>query len=145
MCHSYNGFDSERAISAASSVLPVPGSPLIRSGRDSTIAAFTAAINSSVAIYRSVPRNCGCMLPPLAGLARPLLSDDLQDLHRIGAARHATVLALGEDDQISLHDQLQVQQQAEYREVERLAILVGDIVGDRIHAAIERHAAPGDF
>ena len=50
MCHSYRGFDSARAISAASSVLPVPGSPLISSGRDSTIAAFTAAINSSVAM-----------------------------------------------------------------------------------------------
>jgi hypothetical protein len=41
---------SERAISAASSVLPVPGSPLMSKGRDSTIAALTAAISSAVAM-----------------------------------------------------------------------------------------------
>ena len=40
----------ERAISNASNVLPVPGSPLMSSGRDSTTAALTAAINSSVAM-----------------------------------------------------------------------------------------------
>ena len=50
MCHSKNGFCSERAISLASRVLPVPGSPLMSSGRDSTMAAFTAAISSSVAM-----------------------------------------------------------------------------------------------
>src|SRR5580704_3672861 len=94
MCHSNSGFDSERAISAASSVLPVPGSPLINSGRDSTMAAFTAAINSSVAMYRSVPRNS-------------VICGDLQDLHRIGAAGHAAELALGEDDQVAFLDQLQ--------------------------------------
>jgi hypothetical protein len=42
--------DSERAISIASRVLPVPGSPLINSGRDRTMAALTAAISSSVAM-----------------------------------------------------------------------------------------------
>src|ERR1700727_3287501 len=92
MCHSKNGLSRERAISFASRVLPVPGSPLMSSGRDSTTAAFTAAINSSVAMYRSVPRN---------SLAMGLLSCDAQDLHGIGAAGDAAELALGEDDVIA--------------------------------------------
>src|SRR6516164_7394569 len=55
MCHSYSGRASARAISCASCVLPVPGSPLMSSGRASVMAAFTAIIRSSVATYRSVP------------------------------------------------------------------------------------------
>src|SRR4029077_15214326 len=55
MCHSYSGRSRARAISCASCVLPVPGSPLISSGRARTMAAFTAIISSSVAMYWSVP------------------------------------------------------------------------------------------
>ena len=43
------------AISSASTVLPVPGSPLTRSGRSRTIAALTATVRSSVATYDCVP------------------------------------------------------------------------------------------
>ena len=50
MCHSYSGRPSARAISWASCVLPVPGSPLMSSGRASVIAALTAIIRSSVAM-----------------------------------------------------------------------------------------------
>src|ERR1700683_3732249 len=131
MCHSSKGIDSERAISAASSVLPVPGSPLIKSGRDSTIAAFTAAINSSVAMYRSVPRNSVCMVPA------PLLACDLEDLHGIGASGDARELALGENDEVVLLHEIQIQELLEYGEVERLPVFVRDVVGDRIDAAIE--------
>ena len=44
------GAPSAPAISSASSVLPVPGSPLMSSGRSRTMAAFTAILRSSVAI-----------------------------------------------------------------------------------------------
>src|SRR5580698_4411497 len=134
MCHSCKGIASERAISAASSVLPVPGSPLMRSGRDNTIAAFTAAISSSVATYRSVPRNSVCM-------PGGLLAQDLEDLHGVRAAGDPGQLALGEDDEIVLLHQLQVQELVEDREVERLAVLVRDIVGDRINAAVQSDPA----
>src|ERR1700722_6270554 len=108
MCHSKNGLAKDRAISFASSVLPVPGSPLINSGRDNTMAAFTAAISSSVAMYRSVPRNSGGPLSggPLSGgplTGGPLsgtrsFARDSQNLHGIRAARHAAQFAFGEDD-----------------------------------------------
>jgi hypothetical protein len=49
MCHSISGAPSALAISSASTVLPVPGSPLTSSGRSSVIAAFTATFRSSVA------------------------------------------------------------------------------------------------
>ena len=49
MCHSYSGRSSALAISAASCVLPVPGSPLMSSGLPSVTAAFTAIIRSGVA------------------------------------------------------------------------------------------------
>src|SRR5271165_2820739 len=103
MCHSKNGLSSARAISVASSVLPVPGSPLMSSGRDRTIAAFTAAINSGVAMYRSVPRN---------SVVIRLLSCDAQDLHGVGAAGDAAEFALGEDDGVPLRHQIQLEQQA---------------------------------
>src|SRR5579863_1182344 len=93
MCHSKNGLSNARAISFASSVFPVPGSPLISKGRDKTTAALTAAINSSVAMYRSVPRN---------SLVIWLLSGDAQDLHGIGTAGNTAELAFGEDDVIVL-------------------------------------------
>src|ERR1700739_552183 len=99
MCHSKNGLSNARAISFASSVLPVPGSPLMSSGRDSTMAALTAAINSSVAIYRSVPRNSAVIL----------LARDPQDLHGIRAAGHSAQLALGQNDGIALRHQIEVQ------------------------------------
>src|SRR5271169_3842603 len=100
MCHSKNGLFKDRAISLASSVLPVPGSPLINSGRDSTMAAFTAAINSSVAMYRSVPRNSVAML----------LAHYAQNLHGIGAAGHAAQFPLGQNDGVALLHQLQIEQ-----------------------------------
>src|SRR5271167_1228323 len=105
MCHSKNGLFKERAISVASSVLPVPGSPLMSSGLDSTTAAFTAAINSGVAIYRSVPRN---------SLFIGLLSCDAQDLHGIGTAGNAAEFALGKNDGVPLRHQFQVEQQVKY-------------------------------
>jgi hypothetical protein len=49
MCHSISGAPSALAISIASTVLPVPGSPLTSSGRSSAIAALTAILRSSVA------------------------------------------------------------------------------------------------
>src|SRR5215831_1515436 len=55
MCHCKSGRDSARATSSASMVLPVPGSPLTRSGLSSVIAALTASIKSGVAMYVSVP------------------------------------------------------------------------------------------
>src|SRR3974390_3205080 len=112
MCHSKNGRFRARGISVASSVFPVPGSPLMSSGRDSTTAAFTAAINSSVAMYLSVPRN---------SVVIGLLSCDAQDLHGIGAAGDAAEFALGENDVITLQHQFLAEQQAEYGEIERFA------------------------
>src|ERR1700722_17068114 len=129
MCHSKNGLFNERAISFASSVLPVPGSPLISSGRDNTMAAFTAAINSSVAMYRSVPRNSPATL----------LAHHAQNLHGIRAAGDAAQFALGQNDGIAVSHQFQVEQLPENGEVKGLSF-VGDIVGDRIHAAIQGHA-----
>jgi hypothetical protein len=49
MCHSINGAPTPLAISSASTVLPVPGSPLTSSGRSSVMAALTATLRSSVA------------------------------------------------------------------------------------------------
>ena len=49
MCHSISGAPSAAAISWASTVLPVPGSPLTSSGRRSVTAALTATLRSSVA------------------------------------------------------------------------------------------------
>src|SRR5579859_700486 len=136
MCHSKNGLFRERAISLARSVLPVPGSPLMSSGRDRTTAAFTAAINSSVAIYRSVPRNS-------LSIVR-LLSCDAQDLHGISAARDAAQLTLGEDDVIAFRNQFLAKQQAEDGKVNGLAPVL-DIVGDRIDAAVQCDTAAGTF
>src|SRR5271170_2325667 len=107
MCHSKNGLFKARAISVASSVLPVPGSPLMSRGRDSTTAALTAAISSSVAIYRSVPRN---------SLVMWLLSCYPQDLHGIRAAGDAAEFALGENDVVPVQDQFHAEQQSEDRE-----------------------------
>src|SRR5271167_3396474 len=126
MCHSKNGFSSARAISLASSVFPVPGSPLMSRGRDKTTAALTAAINSGVAMYRSVPRN---------SVVIGLLSCDAQDLHGICAAGYAAEFALGENDGIALHHQIQVEQQAKYREIKGFAP-VRHIIGHRIDAAV---------
>src|SRR5580704_13385756 len=133
MCHSKNGLSSARAISLASSVFPVPGSPLMSSGRDRTIAAFTAAISSGVAMYRSVPRN---------SVVIGLLSCDAQDLHGVCAAGDAAEFAFGENDGVPLHHQIQVEQQAEYREIEFFA-LVRHIIGHRIDAAIQSHPGAG--
>src|SRR3974390_1326395 len=135
MCHSKNGRFRARGISVARSVFPVPGSPLMSSGRDSTTAALTAAINSSVAIYRSVPRN---------SVVIGLLSCDAQDVHGVGAAGDAAEFALGEDDVITLLHQFLTEQQAEYREIKGLAPVL-DVVGDRVHAAIQGHAAARAF
>src|SRR5438552_10331090 len=55
MCHCTSGLPRLRATSSASSVLPVPGSPLTSSGRSSVTAALTASIRSGVAMYVSVP------------------------------------------------------------------------------------------
>jgi hypothetical protein len=49
MCHSMIGAFSALATSCASTVLPVPGSPLISSGRCNAMAAFTATRRSSLA------------------------------------------------------------------------------------------------
>jgi hypothetical protein len=49
MCHSISGAASALAISIASTVLPVPGSPLTSSGRSRAIAALTATLRSLVA------------------------------------------------------------------------------------------------
>src|SRR5580692_1096267 len=133
MCHSKNGLSRALAISLASSVFPVPGSPLMSSGRDSTTAAFTAAINSGVAMYRSVPRN---------SVVIGLLSCDAQDLHGISTAGDAAEFALGENDGVPLHHQIQVEQQAKYREIEFFA-KVRYIIGHWIDAAIQSHAAAG--
>src|ERR1700733_13378315 len=129
MCHSKNGLSKARAISFANSVLPVPGSPLMSSGRDNTMAAFTAAINSSVAMYRSVPRNSPATL----------LAHHAKDLHGIRAAGDAAQFALGQNDGVSVLHQFEIEQLPEYGEVKRLSF-VGDVVGHRIHAAIQGHA-----
>ena len=50
MCQVNSGAPIAFATSSASTVLPVPGSPLISSGRSSTIEALTAILRSSVAI-----------------------------------------------------------------------------------------------
>src|SRR6202795_1215760 len=135
MCHSKNGLSSARAISLASSVFPVPGSPLMSSGRDRTIAAFTAAISSGGAMYRSVPRN---------SLVIELLSCDAQDLHGIGAAGNAAEFALGKNDEVPLRHQFQVEQRTKYREVKGFALL-RHIKGNRVDAAIQSHPAAGAF
>ena len=49
MCQGMSRRPRELAISSASMVLPVPGSPFTRSGRSSVIAALTAIMRSSVA------------------------------------------------------------------------------------------------
>src|SRR5271167_836455 len=135
MCHSKNGMSRARAISLASSVFPVPGSPLMSSGRDSTIAAFTAAINSGVAMYRSVPRN---------SLVIGLLSCDAQDLHGVCAAGDAAEFALGENDGVFLRHQIQVEQQVKYGEIESFT-LVRNIIGHGVDAAIQGDPAAGAF
>jgi hypothetical protein len=50
MCHCMSGMPRAAATSSASIVLPVPGSPLTRSGRLSVAAALTASIRSGVAM-----------------------------------------------------------------------------------------------
>src|SRR4030095_10064735 len=57
-------------------VLPVPGSPLTRSGRSSVNAALTAIIRSSVAMYVSVPSNRFISILPADPLCRLLLAAD---------------------------------------------------------------------
>src|SRR4051812_13728827 len=79
MCHSYNGRCSEREISSASCVLPVPGSPLISSGRDSVTAAFTAIMRSGVATYLSVPEKRACVMGPAY---RVVLGTEYQPVRR---------------------------------------------------------------
>src|SRR5882757_707521 len=54
MCHSINGWPRASATSCASTVLPVPGSPLTNNGRCSVTDALTATSRSRVAMYRSV-------------------------------------------------------------------------------------------
>jgi hypothetical protein len=49
MCQVSSGAPTLLAISSASTVLPVPGSPFTSSGRSSTMAALTATFRSSVA------------------------------------------------------------------------------------------------
>src|SRR6185312_5781253 len=73
-----------------------------------------------------------------------LLARDLQDLHGIRTARYAAQFTLGQNDGISLIHQFEIEQQAEYREVERLS-LVRDVVGDRINAAVQSHPAAREF
>lgn len=51
----------DSAISSANMVLPVPGSPLISSGRSNVTAAFTAICSSSVAMYVLVLENFICI------------------------------------------------------------------------------------
>src|ERR1700723_402838 len=136
MCHSKNGLSRARAISFASSVFPVPGSPLMSRGRDSTTAAFTAAINSSVAMYRSVPRNSLAIFQ--------LLSCDAQDLHGIRAARDAAQFTLGEDDVIAFRDQFLAEQQTEDGEINGLAPVL-DVVGNRVDPAVQGDAAARTF
>jgi len=48
-CHSSSGAPSALAISIASTVLPVPGSPFTSNGLSNVIAALTATFKSSVA------------------------------------------------------------------------------------------------
>ena len=57
ICHSSKGMFNEAATSSASMVLPVPGSPLMSSGRSRLAAALTAMLSSSVAMYESVLSN----------------------------------------------------------------------------------------
>src|SRR5215468_4590551 len=57
MCHDSIGIPSPSATWRASSVLPVPGSPLISSGRSSAIAQLTASISGGEAMYPWVPWN----------------------------------------------------------------------------------------
>src|ERR1700709_1377232 len=55
MCQVRSGAPSALATSSASTVLPVPGSALISSGRSSTIEALTAIFRSSVGTRSLVP------------------------------------------------------------------------------------------
>ncbi|CFX40133.1 protein of unknown function [Candidatus Filomicrobium marinum] len=56
-CHSIIGSPSAFATSSARTVFPVPGSPLMSSGRSNMMAAFTAIRRSSVATYDELPSN----------------------------------------------------------------------------------------
>ena len=55
--HSIIGSERLSAICLASSVFPVPGSPLTKRGRSKVIDALTARVKSSVEIYSDVPSN----------------------------------------------------------------------------------------
>src|SRR3978361_364991 len=63
MCQVRSGAPIALATSSASTVLPVPGSPLISSGRSSTIEGLTAILRSSVVTYFLVPVNLIEYLP----------------------------------------------------------------------------------
>ena len=58
MFHSIKGTFRALAISSASIVLPVPGSPLINNGFSKFTDALTDKLRSSVEIYVFVPLNC---------------------------------------------------------------------------------------
>src|SRR5882672_11210947 len=126
----------------ASSVLPVPGSPLMRSGRPRTTAAFTATARSSPATYRSVPeKRALLMFGSLRGGGRASAARHLEDLHRIGAARNAGEGPLRHDDVIALVDELQLEQHVEDRRIDGFGVRLHDVERNRVDAPVERHAA----
>src|SRR5438876_146549 len=75
MCHCTSGRPIARAISLASIVLPVPGSPFTSSGRSSVTAALTARIRSQ-------------MVSSLPTFARHLVAEDAGSDSQQAAADH---------------------------------------------------------
>src|SRR4051812_8801587 len=98
MCHESMGIPRPSATCRASSVLPVPGSPLMRSGRSSATAQLTASTSGPDAIYPGVPlkrwkstdSRMQCLLERyrrrLSACERPRKSLTLQALRRNRAA-----------------------------------------------------------
>jgi hypothetical protein len=63
---------------------------------------------------------------------------NFEDLHRVGAALHATQLTLGQDDLITLFDETQTHEQIEDSLMQRRRIIGPNIEGHGIHTTIKR-------
>src|SRR5262245_11047966 len=105
-------------------VLPVPGSPLTSSGRSSVIAALTAIIRSSVAMYVSVPSNRFIFVLPGEPLRR-LLCPACTRKGRlvVHVPQHSGVLASYQLDRFAVRVQ--------YRARSLVAIECGELVAQR--------------
>src|SRR3984893_2535681 len=114
------------------------GAPLAPSSRGSeartspmpSVSAASRSTTAAAPMYFSVRMRAGSV------------QRDLEDLHGVGAALHAGQFALGENHQVALLDQLQLEQPREQRAVQVLGGVVGPGDGGdhRVDTAVEGHA-----